>query len=120
MRGRNGTWHRYYYCRNHDPIRAGGQDRRCPERNIRADALDDYVFDQVRTAILRPDTLVRAERAVAARAPVPDDELLAIEFARLDRKITAVEDEQRRLVDLYQVGLIPLPELQRRAADVKR
>ena len=24
MRGRNGTWHRYYYCRNHDPIRAGG------------------------------------------------------------------------------------------------
>ena len=21
MRGRNGTWHRYYYCRNHDPLR---------------------------------------------------------------------------------------------------
>jgi hypothetical protein len=20
MRGRNGTWHRYYRCRNHDPI----------------------------------------------------------------------------------------------------
>jgi len=35
MRGRNGSWHRYYYCRNHDPIRAGGADRRCPERNIR-------------------------------------------------------------------------------------
>jgi hypothetical protein len=32
MRDRNGTWHRYYYCRNHDPMRAGGQDRRCPER----------------------------------------------------------------------------------------
>ena len=25
MRGRNGTWHRYYYCRNHDPLRAGGE-----------------------------------------------------------------------------------------------
>ncbi|MEU9057235.1 recombinase family protein [Streptomyces sp. NPDC048384] len=36
MRGRNGTFHRYYYCRNHDPIRAGGSDRRCTERNIRA------------------------------------------------------------------------------------
>jgi len=45
MRGRNGTWRRYYYCRNHDPPHAGGEDRRCTERNIRADALDDYVFD---------------------------------------------------------------------------
>src|SRR6188472_1484774 len=29
-RGRNGTWNRYYHCRNHDPIKAGGDDRRCP------------------------------------------------------------------------------------------
>ena len=50
MRGRNGTWHRYYYCRNHDPIRAGGQEHRCPERNIRADALDEFVFDQIRAS----------------------------------------------------------------------
>ena len=46
-RGRNGTWNRYYHCRNHDPIKAGGDDRRCPERNIRSDALDTFVFDQV-------------------------------------------------------------------------
>ena len=50
MRGRNGTWHRYYYCRNHDPLRAGGEEHRCPERNIRADALDEFVFDQIRRA----------------------------------------------------------------------
>jgi site-specific DNA recombinase len=25
MRGRNGTVHYYYYCRNHDPLRAGGE-----------------------------------------------------------------------------------------------
>jgi len=23
-----GNWHRYYYCRNHDPLRAGGEQRR--------------------------------------------------------------------------------------------
>jgi site-specific DNA recombinase len=67
MRGRNGTWHRYYYCRNHDPIQAGGQERRCPERNIRSEVLDAFVFDQVRTALLRPDTLLSGEHAVAAR-----------------------------------------------------
>lgn len=31
-RAEPGAWHRYYYCRNHDPLRAGGQELRCPER----------------------------------------------------------------------------------------
>jgi site-specific DNA recombinase len=118
MRGRNGTWHRYYYCRNHDPIRAGGEDRRCPERNIRADALDGFVFDQIRVALTRPDLLLAGEQAVTLTTPIPDDELLAAELARLDRKIDAADAERRRLVDLYQAGLIELPELQHRAADV--
>ena len=120
MRGRNGTWHRYYYCRNHDPLRAGGQERRCPERNIRSDALDTYVFDQVRAALLRPETLLAGEQAVASHTPTPDDELLAVELTHLDRKLTAADDERRRLVDLYPAGLVALPELQRRATDVER
>ena len=118
-RGRDGTPNRYYHCRNHDPIKAGGDDRRCPERNIRSDALDTFVFDQVRAALLRPDVLTAGERALAVRTPTPDDELLAAELARLDRKLDATDAERRRLVDLYQAGLIELPELQRRAADVE-
>jgi len=118
MRGRNGTWHRYYYCRNHHPLRAGGQEHRCPERNIRADALDDFVFDQIKRALLQPDLLLTGEHSVALTAPVPDDELLATELARLNRKVEAADAEKRRLVDLYQAGLIELAELQRRAADV--
>jgi len=119
MRGRNGSWHRYYYCRNHDPIRAGGADRRCPERNIRAESLDTYVFDRIRSALLQPGALIAGEQAVAARTPTPDDELLAAEFARLDRRITAADDERRRLADLYQAGLLRLPEVQSRAADIE-
>ena len=69
MRGRNGTWHRYYYCRNHDPLRAGGESRRCPERNIRADALDAFVFDHIRAAITHPDLLLAGEQAVTADTP---------------------------------------------------
>jgi hypothetical protein len=118
MRGRNGTWHRYYYCHNHDPLRAGGQDRRCPERNIRADALDEYVFDQIRTALTQPQMLLAGEQAIAVTAPIPDDELLAAELARLDRKIDATTAERRRLADLYQAGLIDLPELRRRSGEV--
>jgi len=118
-RGRDGAWNRYYHCRNHDPIKAGGEDRRCPERNIRSEALDTFVFDQVRAALLRPDVLIAGEQALAVRTPTPDDELLGAELARLDRKLDAVHAERRRLIDLYQAGLVELPELQRRAAEVE-
>ena len=118
MRGRNGTWHRYYYCHNHDPVRAGGQDRRCPERNIRADALDEFVFGQIRAALLDPALLLAGEQAIAVHAPVPDDQLLAAELARLDRRLEAARSEHNRLIDLYQAGLIDMPELQRRAAAI--
>ncbi len=40
------------------------------------------------------------EQAVAARTPIPDDELLAAELARLDRRLHAIDAERRRLVDL--------------------
>jgi site-specific DNA recombinase len=119
MRGRNGTWHRYYYCRNHDPIRAGGPDKRCPERNIRADALDAFVFEQIRGALLRPSVLLAGEHAVAARTATPDDELLAAELARLDRRLDDLGTERRRLADLYQTGLIDMTEMQRRAGDIE-
>jgi site-specific DNA recombinase len=118
MRGRNGTWHRYYYCRNHDSLRPGGQDRRCPERNIRADALDEFVFGQIRAALLDPALLLAGEQAIAVHAPAPDDQLLAAELARLDRKLDATRGEHNRLIDLYQAGLINMPELQRRAATI--
>ncbi len=118
MRGRNGTVHRYYWCRNHDPLRAGGEAHRCPERNIRADALDAFVFDQVRASLLRPEVLLAGEAAVAAQAPVPDDELLGAELARLERKLEANQSERRRLADLYQAGLLELDEVQRRARDI--
>ena len=77
------------------------------------------MFDQVRAALLRPEVLTAGEQALAVRTPAPDDELLAAELARLDRKLDTTDAERRRLVDLYQAGLIELPELQRRAADVE-
>ena len=41
------------------------------------------------------------------------------DVARLDRKLDATDAERRRLVGPYQAGIIELPELQRRAADVE-
>ncbi len=115
MRGRNGSFHRYYYCRNHDPLRAGGEERRCPERNIRADELDAFVFEQVRLALQDPHQLAVGERAVLAGTAPSDDELLAAQLRGLERKSEQTERERGRLVDAYQAGIVSLDELSRRS-----
>ncbi|HEU4727444.1 MAG TPA: recombinase family protein, partial [Kofleriaceae bacterium] len=115
MRGRNGAFHRYYHCPNHDVLRAGSDDRRCPERNIRANDLDQYVFEQVRQALLDPQQLIAAERAVIAGAP-DENQLVATQLKRLDATIAAKERERTRLLDAYQAGLLELDELTRRTA----
>lgn len=119
MRGRNGTFHRYYYCHNHDPLRAGGEDRRCPERNIRSDELDTFVFEQVRETLLQPDVLLAGEHAVSSRREPADDELLGAQLAKLERKISATVAERRRLADLYQTDFIERDELLRRGKELQ-
>ena len=109
--------HHYYWCHNHASNGVPGQQR-CPERNIRADVLDGFVFGQVRAALLSPKLLCAGEVAVAAAAPSPDDQLLAAELSRLGRKLDTNRAERRRLADLYQSGLLELGEVQRRARDI--
>ncbi len=117
MHDRNGTWHRYYHCRNHDPIRAGGESRRCPERNIGADALDTFVFDHIRAAITHLNQLLAGEQPVT-RPPDPRRRT-----ARRRTDPAGPQDRHRLhrtapLIDLYQGGFIELPEMQRRATEV--
>lgn len=109
---------RYYACPHRDLVRAGGQDRRCPERRIHADELDAFVFGQVRQLLGRPDLLSAGEAAVAATGPVPDDELFATQLARLERRCDGAQAERRRLADLYQAGVIENTEMTRRAAEL--
>ena len=114
-----GGHNHYYSCAYHNELRAGGPERRCRERQIRADELDTFVFGQVREALLRPELLTAGESAVVSRQPLPDDELLATQLARLERQVAATESEERRLLDCYQGAMIELPELTRRLDDVK-
>jgi len=109
---------RYYVCPHRDPLRAGGDDLRCREHAIRADDLDAFVFAQVREAVLRPDVLLAGEAALASRTPAPDDELLAAQLGRLSRRLEAADLERRRLVDVYQTGLLQAAEFEVRAREV--
>ena len=77
--------------------------QRCPERNIRADALDTSVFDQVRAALLRPDVLATGEQAVAAHTR-PRRRTSRRRTGRPRPPPAQHPDQTRRLVDLYQTG----------------
>jgi hypothetical protein len=99
MRGRNGTWHRYYYCRGHDVLRAHSPEGRCTERNIRADELDNYVWAQVRQVLLDPRQLIAGERAVIAGTPADENELVTAQLRRLDTALEGNERERTRLLD---------------------
>jgi len=117
MTTRYGKVYRYYWCRNHASTGAPDQQR-CTERNVRANTLDDFVFNQIRVALTRPDVLRAGQSAVTATAATPDDELLTAELSRLNRKLEANQAERRRLADLYQTGLLELTDIQRRAHDI--
>src|ERR1035437_1097184 len=109
---------RYYLCPHPDPWRAGGADRRCPERRVRADELDTFVFDQVRQLLARPELLAAGETALAGQTPAPDDQLLTAQLARLDRRLQSAHTERRRVADLYQAGVIDNTEMSRRAREI--
>ena len=117
MTSSTGKIGRYYSCAYHDPVLAGGPDKACRQRRIRADELDNFVYDKVRDVLLRPEVLLAGEAALAGRH-APHDELLNTQLERLARRVEQADSERRRLADLYQAGLIDTTELRRRGAEV--
>jgi hypothetical protein len=89
-----------------------------PGRNIRANELDEYVFAQVRQALLDPRALIAGEHAVITGAPIDENELIANQITRITNAIAAAEVERSRLLDAYQAGLLELDELTRRTSTV--
>jgi len=115
---RNQTTTRYYLCPHRDPWRAGGAEHRCPQRRVRADELDTFVFDQVRQLLTRPDLITAGQTAVAAHTPAPDDELLTTQLARLQRRLHNAHTERGRVADLYQASVIDNAEMRRRSREI--
>jgi hypothetical protein len=112
MRGRDGTWHHYYYCTGHDVLRARGAIGRCPQRNLRADELDDLVWIEVRRHLENPALIVTAHARLQTE-PIADD-VVAQDIRDLQKKLAEFDREDHRLLDAYQAGLIPLDQLGRR------
>ena len=56
MTSSTGKIGRYDSCAYHDPVLAGGPDKAGRQRRIRADELDNFVYDKVHEVLLRPES----------------------------------------------------------------
>ena len=114
MRGRDGTFHHYYYCSGHDSLRARAAIGRCPQRNLRADELDELVWAEVRRHLETPAVILDAYTQWRAEPAPRRDDVVAHEVRELQKKLTELDREEHRLLDAYQAGLIEFDQLERR------
>ena len=77
LRGPNGTFYHYYFCRGHDVLRARSAIGRCPQRNLRADQLDELVWGEVRHHLEQPSLIREGYTRLRADVASPEGDGLA-------------------------------------------
>lgn len=91
------------------------KQERCAQRRIRADVLDELVWDEVSTRLQDPALVLQAYQDHATRRRVSSEQGGATEKDdRLNQQIKLANKELSRLLDAYQGGALELPELQKR------
>ena len=120
MRGRNGTFHHYYYCAGHDVLYARRAVGCCPQRNLRSDELDELVWGEVRRHLENPALIREGYARLQVRAESPTDDGLADDVAALEKQLAELDREEHRLLDAYQAGLVDLDQLRQRQGRLRQ
>jgi len=108
----NSNCRHYYVCpgtKNHFLI-----EKRCSQRCIGADALDELVWEEVSTRLQDPDLVLEAYRECRIHRRNGEEAGLSEQGQKLATQIKSANTEMTRLLDAYQAGTIELPELQKR------
>jgi site-specific DNA recombinase len=111
LRAVNGTAHQYYSCQRRGLL---PDDERCTQRRVRAEALDQLIWAEVRRHLEDPATLTRAYRQAGVDGERVDEDALSVRFRHLERRQRDLDKEETRLLDVYQAGLVDLAQLTRR------
>src|SRR6266704_714413 len=91
------------------------KQERCSQRRIRADVLDELVWEEVTTRLQDPALVLEAYQDHNTRRRVSSDQDGSTEKDdRLKDQIKLANRELSRLLDAYQCGALELPELQKR------
>ena len=91
------------------------KQERCSQRRIRADVLDELVWEEVSTRLQDPALVMEAYQDYKTHRRVSRQQDEANQKDdRLKEQIKLANRELSRLLDAYQYGAIDLPELQKR------
>src|SRR5881296_2721498 len=91
------------------------KQERCSQRRIRADVLDELVWDEVSTRLQDPGLILEAHQThQTQRRDSADEDGSSEKDQRLQAQIKLANRELSRLLDAYQCGALELPELQKR------
>lgn len=98
--------YRYYQCSGTKPTAA--RKSICHARYIKADWLEQMVWDAVSEAIKNPEVMIAAlkEQIENQKDGLAKDTEIDIEMKKLGRKIKNYDSQQKRLVKLFRLGVI--------------
>ena len=102
----------YYRCKGKQALNVGRLSP-CPSRQIRADRLDELVWQSFCQLLEHPERLHQEYRLYQEQQQ-GDQTQFQPQFDRLETQIQRLERQRQRLLDAYQQELIELAELESR------
>jgi site-specific DNA recombinase len=90
------------------------KQERCAQRRVRADVLDELVWEEAISRLQDPALILEAYQDTKTRTDSSSLEAPAERDERLQGQIKLANKELSRLLDAYQCGALELPELQKR------
>lgn len=106
----------YYGCNARRKVKQTGF--KCEEaKNIRADWLDDAVWNWLRSILLDPDTLQKHLEAYQSQQANPQTPLIAL-LESNQAKLVTLDIQKTRLIAAYSAGVLSLDELATQKVDL--
>lgn len=102
----------YYYCRG----QTSKSQKKCSNKAVRQEKIDKLVFAEVLKLLYNPD-LVEQELYRRARETSNTTEIEQHEIT-LKKEIVKLSNENDRLLDAYQSGIVELKELKKRSCEI--
>src|SRR5438093_5243276 len=90
------------------------KQERCAQRRVRADVLDEMVWEEVNSRLQDPALVLEAYQDHKTQRDSSTEDGLCEKDERLQGQIKLANRELSRLLDAYQCGALELPELQKR------
>jgi site-specific DNA recombinase len=108
----------YYVCPGKVPL-SMGRIERCPSKRLRANRLDEVVWESVQELIQKPQTIMK-EYELWQKVKQDDGGAFTEQLQRIETQSKSLQRQEQRLIDAYQKEIITLEELSMRKALIQQ